>query len=269
MSTANADVLPAQGNGDLTVDENGYYQPKDMWMEICGIYDLYQLCINLLGDVKGKRLLDCGCGSGNTAIMFAKRGAEVAGFDTDEDELGKARELAGVNGVEIDLRATSFESTGHEDESFDIAFGAFIIHHVDIEKAMQEANRILKPGGRAVFIENSARNSLLMFARRNIVGSYGVPKYGDDEEEHPLTLEDLETARREFPGTMTVHHTDFLCFRLIDLYVFQKRSRLMTSLLGGLDKLSMTLWPGIKRYSYFQVLQFDKPLASPADSTAN
>jgi ubiquinone/menaquinone biosynthesis C-methylase UbiE len=269
MSTGNADVLPGRENRDLTVDENGYYQPKDMWMDICGIYDLYQFCINLLGDVKGKRLLDCGCGSGNTAIMFAKRGAEVAGFDTDEGELAIAKELAKANGVDIDFRATSFESTGHEDASFDIAFGAFIIHHVDIEKAMQEANRILKPGGRAVFIENSARNSLLMFARRNIVGSYGVPKYGDDEEEHPLTLEDLDTARRHFPGEMKVHHTDFLFFRLVDLYVFQKRSKLMTRLLSGLDKLSMTLWPGVKRYSYFQVLQFDKPLVPPAESGAN
>jgi len=94
-------------------------------------------------------------------------------------------------------------------------------------------------------------------ARKWLVGSFGIPKYGDDEEEHPLTVQDVKTLRDSFPGSMTVHHPDFLFFRLIDFYILQKRVPFLTWLLRLMDNGCVKI-PLINRYGYFQVIEFNK-----------
>ncbi len=242
---------------DQIIREDGYYEPYDFWLSLCGIYNLFAYSMDLLGDVRGKKILDCGCGVGHTSIMLAKKGAIVTGFDTSGEDLDTARELAEINGVNIDFREHPFESTDYPDEHFDLLFGAFILHHVDLERSCPEISRVIAKDGKAVFIENSARNKILMWAREKIVGSYGVPKYGDDDEEHPLTKEDVRLLEKSFPGTTKIHHPELLFLRLVDFYVLEKRSKLLTSLLRGGDSV-LGMLPGMKQLSYFQIVEFDK-----------
>lgn len=264
MSTTNSTTAIQQADmpGEEWVSKEGYYKPYDFWLSTCGIYDLFSYALDLLGNVSGKQLLDCGCGRGHTSVMLARHGANVTGFDVSDDDLAKAHILAKANDVDVGFQHESFEALPFPDESFDLAFGAFILHHVDISRAVKEVHRILRPGGRAVFIENSDRNRLLMLSRRYLVGKMGIPKYGDDDEEHPLTSDDLERAKQDFSGITTVHHTDLLFFRLADFYMFEKRWKLLSSMLRGLDRFFARLLPVTRRYSYFQIIQFDKPADS-------
>ncbi len=239
------------------VSEEGHYQPYEYWLSTCGLDDFYARSLELLGDLNGKNILDCGCGPGHTSIMFCRRGATVQAFDVNDSELSKARFLAEANGVDVDFSKQWFEEIDYPDESFDMAFGSCVIHHVEVDKAAQQLGRVLKPGGRAIFIENSNRNPLLMFARSNIVGRFGVPKHGDDEEEHPLRDDEIETIRSNFPGTVTVHHPSLAMFRLLDFYFFHRRSGLLTSAVRGLDSAFGSIKP-MRRYSYFQILEFTK-----------
>jgi ubiquinone/menaquinone biosynthesis C-methylase UbiE len=250
--TQTTQIDPAQ-----YVSEDGHYQPYEYWLSTCGLFDLYDRSLELLGEMNGKHVLDCGCGPGHTSIMFTRRGATVQAFDVDDDELAKARGLAGANGVDVAFTKQWFEEIDYPDESFDLAFGSCVIHHVDVARAAQQLGRVLKPGGRAVFIENSNRNPLLMFARGNIVGRFGVPKHGDDEEEHPLRDDEIETIRSNFPGTVTLHNPSLVLFRLLDYYIFRRRSKLMTSAMRGLDSAVGSIKP-MRRYSYFQILEFNK-----------
>ena len=77
-------------------------------------------------------------------------------------------------------------------------FGTFVLLLVDLPKASRQLARVLKPGGKAVFIENSALNPLLMAARSKVCGRFGVPQYSDDHE-HPLTRRDIATLQSVFP----------------------------------------------------------------------
>jgi ubiquinone/menaquinone biosynthesis C-methylase UbiE len=64
------------------------------------IYQRYALTFEHAGDVRGRRVLDAGCGSGRYAVEFAQRGAaEVVGVDFATDMLALAREFATANGV--------------------------------------------------------------------------------------------------------------------------------------------------------------------------
>jgi hypothetical protein len=68
--------------------------------------------LRLVGDVKGKRVLDLGCGTGDAAITFAKRGAVVIAVDPSVERLGRARERAGLDPVAADHGVAQPEPPG-------------------------------------------------------------------------------------------------------------------------------------------------------------
>lgn len=102
-----------------------------------------------------KQILDVGCGTGRHAIELAKRGYQVTGIDLSEDQLKKAREKAGNEGVEVtflqrDARDFSF------DDPFDLVImiceGAFPLMETDEMnfRILQKAERSVKQGGKFI-----------------------------------------------------------------------------------------------------------------------
>lgn len=250
-------AIPADIDPEMLVTRDGFYKPYEYWLSTCGLFDFYDYALDLMGDLNGKHMLDCGCGPGHTAIMFCRRGATAEGFDVDEGELEKARKLAAANGVDIRYTKQWFEEIDYADHSFDLAFGSCVIHHVQIDKAAKQLGRVLKPGGKAVFIENSNRNPLLMLARSKLVGRLGVPKYGDDDEEHPLRDDEIKLLRKNFPGEVKIHFPALVLFRLMDFYIFRRRSKTLTSLMRGLDKVVGSIY-WLRRFGYFQIVEFKR-----------
>jgi SAM-dependent methyltransferase len=121
-----------------------------------------------LGDIRGKHILDYGCGIGENTIRLADRGAIVTGFDISETRLREAKGRAlNDRGERQGLFAVAAaESLPFADESFDGVFGKQILHHLDLHLAMDEVRRVLRPGGRAVFMEPLIHNPLLEAYRR-------------------------------------------------------------------------------------------------------
>jgi SAM-dependent methyltransferase len=102
----------------------------------------YQAVLDRLAVKADARLLDVACGGGYAAMMAAERGAVVAGIDASERliEIARARVPAGDFRVG-DMRALPFES-----ESFDFV-SSFSGIFPGWEQAMDEAVRVLRPGG--------------------------------------------------------------------------------------------------------------------------
>lgn len=103
--------------------------------------------IKFLGNIRGKRILDCGCGPGHLCIFLALKNASVYGFDISSEMLKVARANALKNGIgrECNFLCCAFEDLPYRDISFDLAVGAYILHHVDVERAVRELHRVLKP----------------------------------------------------------------------------------------------------------------------------
>ncbi len=104
-------------------------------------------------DAPGKRILDVGCGYGYASTLLAMMGADVTAIDVSNGMCELTRLSAQVNGVEIDVRNLSAVDTGFPDDSFDIIVGQVSLHHLPLESAGEELARVLKPGGKAVFLE--------------------------------------------------------------------------------------------------------------------
>jgi len=112
--------------------------------------------VEILGAVEGLDVIDLGCGTGYFSAWLARRGARPVGVDVTPAQLETARRLQSATGVEFPLVEASAESVPLADASFDLAFseyGASI--WCDPHLWLPEAWRLLRPGGRLVFLCNS------------------------------------------------------------------------------------------------------------------
>ncbi len=112
-----------------------------------GMLDSWML--EALGDVCGKKVIDIGCGEGRFCRILSKRGAVMTGIDLTEALIERARSL-GSKG-ETYLVGDAEDLEGVRDESFDLAVSYIVLTDLlDYRRSIQEAYRVLRPGGRFV-----------------------------------------------------------------------------------------------------------------------
>jgi len=104
-----------------------------------------------LGDVRGLRVVELGCGTGRHTAWLARNGASVTAVDFSEGMLGVARQKLGpaaaVQFVVHDLHAP----LPFDDAEFDLAVSGLVLEHLrDLTSVFREARRVLRRNGRAV-----------------------------------------------------------------------------------------------------------------------
>ncbi len=108
--------------------------------------------LGLIGNIKGKKVVDLGCGAGQNAIALARQGGIVTAVDFSEKQIGQARGLAKKNKVKIDFRVGDIGGLlSQRNNGFDLAVSACAISFVkNIDKAFASIFRILKRGGKFI-----------------------------------------------------------------------------------------------------------------------
>lgn len=105
--------------------------------------------IDALAPVRGKRILDLGCGKGRFAARLRAAGAEVVGLDSSAGMLAGA---AGLDRVKGSARRLPFA-----DGSFDAVVAIEVFEHLtDVNAALAEARRVLRPAGRLAVVDKNA-----------------------------------------------------------------------------------------------------------------
>jgi SAM-dependent methyltransferase len=155
-----------------------------------------------LGHLRGRRILDLGCGHGMAAVVLARRGADVVGLDLSIGYLREAQERARANGVRIRWLVADAERLPFADDSFDAIWGNAVLHHLDPLAAGRELRRVLAPGGTAVFCEPWGENPLLAWARRRLP----YPRKARTADEAPLDRRGLDALRECFPDLQCEGH---------------------------------------------------------------
>jgi SAM-dependent methyltransferase len=144
------------------VDFQSYYRSQSA-------LDLDEIA-NFLGDLRGKRVIEYGCGLGFLTVLLAKSGARVDAFDLSAASAAVARRRADLNGVgdAVTFHVVAGEDLPFDSGTFDAAVGNAVLHHLDVRLAGPELFRVLKPGGKAAFSEPLGMNPVLAFARDHI-----------------------------------------------------------------------------------------------------
>lgn len=122
----------------------------------------------ILSDVRGKKILDVGCGYGYSACRLAMLGADVTAIDISKKMCDLTKMSADLNHVNINVRNMSVVSTGFPDEYFDIIVGQVSLHHLPLSTAGAEMKRVLKKNGKAVFLEPIHQGKFMLELRSRI-----------------------------------------------------------------------------------------------------
>lgn len=138
------------------------------------------------------RVLDYGCGRGERSLSVLAHGREVDGIDISPvyvAEADAAARAAGYDAERFRFVVGDAHALPYDDASFDLVLGEGILHHLDLPTALAEVHRVLRPGGRALFLEPLLDNPLLKVFRRL------TPKARTDDE-RPLSAADLRMIAR-------------------------------------------------------------------------
>lgn len=100
-------------------------------------------------NLDGKQILDVGCGDGRLTAFLAEKADKVVAIDPEENQIKAAK--AAVQGV--DFQIGYGEALAFPDESFDLVFFSYSLHHQDCSIALSEAWRVLNAKGEILIIE--------------------------------------------------------------------------------------------------------------------
>lgn len=207
---------------------------------------------HLLGDVRGKTVLDYGCGSGLNTLIMAKRGAQVKALDISPALIAIARQRLIVNHINsgVQFIVGSAHQLPLPDESVDVVFGMVILHHLDLSLSAREITRVLRKGGRAIFRE-PVRNSPLLQAARKLIPYQGAYV---SALERPLTDQELSSFA---DGYSSFHSKAFLLPSTSVLKVFPLFRR-FTDTYHRWDAALLRKLPSLNYYATFRVVEMVK-----------
>jgi ubiquinone/menaquinone biosynthesis C-methylase UbiE len=97
----------------------------------------------------GKSVLEIGCGAGIDSLEFARNGAKVTSIDFTDNAVTLTKELAKEAGFSLDVSRGDAKKLSFADNTFDCVYSYGVLHHIpDINRALKEIHRVLKPGGK-------------------------------------------------------------------------------------------------------------------------
>ena len=206
---------------------------------------------HLLGDVNGKTVLEYGCGGGVYTVALAARGAKVIAFDISPELLALVKKRVEANHCDdsVQLLLGTAHSLPFADESIDIVFGMAILHHLDLEIAARELQRVLRKGGRAIFKEPLRNSKLYAWLRQFL------PKRGNVSPfEHPFTDQEINDFAR--PYTYRSRTFQLPLSRIAHVLPFWSQSAVR--LCAYVDTYLLRMFPSLDYYATVKVFEVVK-----------
>lgn len=191
----------------------------------------------------GRTVLEYGCGAEIMAFDLSHVANQVTAIDISDVAIAQAQRIASQRALpNVKFSVDNAEDLRFADESVDVVIGAGIIHHLDIDKSMQELRRVMRKNGTAIFAEPLGHNPILNWVR-NRTPEMRTP------DEHPLLARDLRAMASRFSSSKVVYFG--LVSPLLGLVTSNIRpDRWLTRAVWSVDRLLCRI-PGLRRYAWY------------------
>lgn len=126
----------------------------------------------------GMRVLELGCGAGYFTRELARTGADITAIDISSDLLELARANCSAANVRYEIQDAA--ALTYAEATFDSVVGSSILHHLQIDPAVAEIYRVLKPGGSIHFTEPNMLNPQIAI-QKNV--AWVKQRLGDSPDE--------------------------------------------------------------------------------------
>lgn len=169
--------------------------------------DLQRMADMLGNDIE--MALDVATGGGHTAVKMAEYAKKVTAVDITTEMLNEARQLADIKDLtNIEFMLMDVHQLDFSDKSFDVVTSRFAPHHFrDINTALAEMTRVLKPGGKMYILDCSVIDGNITESVINHIESlrdpshkcsYSQRQWEQMLQELPLEIENMELQRHEY-----------------------------------------------------------------------
>jgi SAM-dependent methyltransferase len=205
-------------------------------------------------DLKKAAVLDYGCGDGTFSWILSSLGAHVCGIDISPDSIRHARKVgpqSQSNGSSPRFLVCDAHQTPFKNHLFDYVVGNGALHHLDLDRAFAEIARVLKPGGKAYFMEPMYHHPLLWSLRRLTPKSH-------TPDEKPLSLSDMEKAKKWF---RICSHREHFLFSVCAAPAHLLGKGFALSVIARLDQLDqwvMRSRPRLREFAWLTMLEMEK-----------
>jgi len=163
-------------------------------LKVPNFFQDVNLCyLDLIGEVKNKKILDICCGKGILSYFFASKNADVIGIDLSEKHINFCKKESNRLRIKAKFFVMNAQIPEFEKNSFDIITGYRAIHHLpNLNLFFENCYRLLKPNGFIIFVEPLKKNPIVQFNRKYIAPNARTIY------EHPLKMKDLKRAKLIF-----------------------------------------------------------------------
>lgn len=213
-------------------------------------FPVFEYVLPTMGDLQGKRVLELGTGTGGTATLLAKRGASVVGIDLLPFRLDEAKDRVRQHNVSkaVDFSLMDATQLAFPDNTFDFVISKSVLVFTEHGQTAKECNRVLKPNGKAIFIENMRHHPAVWLYRKFFL------KYS--RELHYFSIADIDALGVEF-GEVNHREFHFLSLgalfwqRVIPIPIFYKWT---LQFLKNVDNIIFRLFPSLKRLCWISAI---------------
>ena len=241
MDTSDAPISDQQAN---SVDSDLLLWWEDFYIPV------FEYILPKMENLDRKSVLELGTGTGGTATLLAKQGASVTGIDLLPFRIDEAKIRAKEHNVDesVEFALMNAMHLAFPDNTFDFVISKSVLVFTDHSLTAKECYRVLKPGGKAIFIENMRHHPLVWLYRKFFIKYSGKLHY--------FSMKDIESVGSHFDE---MEHAEFhfstvkslFWKKCIPISLFYQLSFVCLKIL---DSVIVKIFPFLKRFCWITAM---------------